>query len=175
MGLTLIPNGNNTPPHGPMPRMASRNSHRRVFGFSRSLTAIFSTVRIPFASRVGQGNHQQRDCELHSLLRFSLRRTAAFISANEPPTQLLESWRWEANLGLTRRRRFGDVRKREMPEGIHTKGSGSGVITSLGMESGSHAHRSALHPLPCRPCGYLECFLADWTSVDASVSAQMAI
>jgi len=73
-----------------------------------------------------------------------------------PPTQLLESWRWEANLGLTRRRRFGDARKREMPEGIHTKGSGSGVITSLGMESGSHAHRSALHPLPCSPCGYLE-------------------
>lgn len=84
MGLTLIPNGHNTPPHGPMPRMDSRNSHRRVFGFSRSLAAIFSTVRSPFASRVGQGNHQQRDCELHSLLRFSLRRTAAFISANEP-------------------------------------------------------------------------------------------
>lgn len=84
MGLTLIPNGYNTPPHGPMPRMASRNAHRRVFGFSRSLTAIFSTVRSPFASRVGQGNHQQRDCELDSLLRFSLRRTAAFISANEP-------------------------------------------------------------------------------------------
>ena len=82
MGLTLIPNGYNTPPHGPMPRMASRNSHRRVFGFSRSLTAIFSTVRSPFASRVGQGNHQQRDCELDSLLAFSQRRTAAFISAN---------------------------------------------------------------------------------------------
>lgn len=24
------------------------------------------------------------------------------------------------------------------------------------MESGSHAHRSDLHPLPCCPCGYLE-------------------
>lgn len=82
MGLTLIPNGHNTPLHGPMPRMASRNLHRRVFGFSRNLAVIFSTIRSYFASRVGQGNHQQMDCELDSLLEFSQRWTAAFISTN---------------------------------------------------------------------------------------------
>lgn len=81
-GAPLIPNGHTTPIHQTMHRMDSRNLQLRRTRFSRSLAAIFSTVRSPFASRVGQGNHQQRDCELDSLLRFSLRQTAVFISTN---------------------------------------------------------------------------------------------
>ena len=50
-----------------------------------------------------------------------------------------EMVRLGGNSILSRRRKSWDVRKVGALEGKHIKGSRSGVITSLGMESGSHA------------------------------------